>query len=68
LESSVYSWDLKNRSWIITEKLKPLIVNLDFRRNNQTVFKSTNFAGYVGMLTGIHQVRTDERIRMSDLS
>ncbi|XDV14785.1 hypothetical protein PO909_014974 [Leuciscus waleckii] len=49
------SWDLKNRSWIITEKLKPLIVNLDFRRNNQTVFKSTNFAGYVGMLTGIHQ-------------
>ncbi|CAM4498254.1 hypothetical protein PO909_014974 [Leuciscus waleckii] len=48
-------WDLKNRSWIITEKLKPLIVNLDFRRNNQTVFKSTNFAGYVGMLTGIHQ-------------
>uniref|UniRef100_A0A8C1G9L1 Acid ceramidase n=1 Tax=Cyprinus carpio TaxID=7962 RepID=A0A8C1G9L1_CYPCA len=47
-------WDLKNRSWIITEKLKPLVVNIDFRRNNQTVFKSTNFAGYVGMLTGIH--------------
>uniref|UniRef100_A0A665SZK4 Acid ceramidase n=1 Tax=Echeneis naucrates TaxID=173247 RepID=A0A665SZK4_ECHNA len=33
--------------------LKPLVVNLDFKRNNQTVFKSTNFAGYVGMLTGI---------------
>uniref|UniRef100_A0A671N7M1 Acid ceramidase n=1 Tax=Sinocyclocheilus anshuiensis TaxID=1608454 RepID=A0A671N7M1_9TELE len=47
-------WDLKNRSWIITEKLKPLVVNIDFRHNNQTVFKSTNFAGYVGMLTGIH--------------
>ncbi|CAF96605.1 unnamed protein product [Tetraodon nigroviridis] len=46
-------WDIKNKSWIITEKLKPLVVNLDFRRNNQTVFKSTNFAGYVGMLTGI---------------
>ncbi|KAJ8383476.1 hypothetical protein AAFF_G00220720 [Aldrovandia affinis] len=46
-------WDLKNRSWTITEKLKPLVVNLDFRRNNRTVFKSTNFAGYVGMLTGI---------------
>uniref|UniRef100_A0A8C4NYP9 Acid ceramidase n=1 Tax=Dicentrarchus labrax TaxID=13489 RepID=A0A8C4NYP9_DICLA len=29
------------------------VVNLDFKRNNQTVFKSTNFAGYVGMLTGI---------------
>uniref|UniRef100_A0A3P8WC54 Acid ceramidase n=1 Tax=Cynoglossus semilaevis TaxID=244447 RepID=A0A3P8WC54_CYNSE len=46
-------WDAKNKSWIISEKLKPLVVNLDFRRNNQTVFKSTNFAGYVGMLTGI---------------
>lgn len=46
-------WDMKNKSWIISEKLKPLVVNLDFQRNNQTVFKSTNFAGYVGMLTGI---------------
>ncbi|XP_064191058.1 acid ceramidase [Anguilla rostrata] len=46
-------WDLKNRSWIITETLKPLVVNVDFTRNNRTVFKSTNFAGYVGMLTGI---------------
>ncbi|XP_056264974.1 acid ceramidase [Pseudoliparis swirei] len=46
-------WDIKNKSWIMSEKLKPLVVNLDFKRNNQTVFKSTNFAGYVGMLTGI---------------
>ncbi|PWA27234.1 hypothetical protein CCH79_00013875 [Gambusia affinis] len=46
-------WDIKNKSWTISEKLKPLVVNLDFRRNNKTVFKSTNFAGYVGMLTGI---------------
>ncbi|KAM9450012.1 acid ceramidase [Clarias gariepinus] len=46
-------WDMKNHSWVITEKLKPLVVNVDFRRNNKTVFKSTNFAGYVGMLTGI---------------
>uniref|UniRef100_A0A8C4IGX2 Acid ceramidase n=1 Tax=Dicentrarchus labrax TaxID=13489 RepID=A0A8C4IGX2_DICLA len=49
-------WDVKNKSWIISEKLKPLVVNLDFKRNNQTVFKSTNFAGYVGMLTGIKPV------------
>ncbi|XP_062864953.1 acid ceramidase [Trichomycterus rosablanca] len=46
-------WEVKNHSWIITEKLKPLVVSVDFQRNNQTVFKSTNFAGYVGMLTGI---------------
>uniref|UniRef100_A0A8C7P749 Acid ceramidase n=1 Tax=Oncorhynchus mykiss TaxID=8022 RepID=A0A8C7P749_ONCMY len=47
------SWDMKNRSWLITEKLKPMVVNIDFQRGNKTVFKSTNFAGYVGMLTGI---------------
>uniref|UniRef100_A0A4W5RNA4 Acid ceramidase n=1 Tax=Hucho hucho TaxID=62062 RepID=A0A4W5RNA4_9TELE len=46
-------WDMKNRSWLVTEKLKPLVVNIDFQRGNKTVFKSTNFAGYVGMLTGI---------------
>uniref|UniRef100_A0A8C7P6Z1 Acid ceramidase n=1 Tax=Oncorhynchus mykiss TaxID=8022 RepID=A0A8C7P6Z1_ONCMY len=46
-------WDMKNRSWLITEKLKPMVVNIDFQRGNKTVFKSTNFAGYVGMLTGI---------------
>lgn len=53
---SSYSWDTKNKSWTISEILKPLVVNLDFRRNNQTVFKSTNFAGYVGMLTGMKPV------------
>lgn len=53
---SLPSWDMKNKSWIITEKLKPLVVNLDFKKNNKTVFKSTNFAGYVGMLTGIKPV------------
>lgn len=52
----LHSWDIKNKSWIMSEKLKPLVVNLDFKRNNQTVFKSTNFAGYVGMLTGIKPV------------
>ncbi|KAF7686676.1 acid ceramidase [Silurus meridionalis] len=46
-------WDIKNQSWVITELLKPLVVNVDFRRNNSTVFQSTNFAGYVGMLTGV---------------
>ncbi|XP_061536358.1 acid ceramidase [Phycodurus eques] len=46
-------WDVKNKSWVLSELLKPLVVNVDFKRNNRTVFKSTNFAGYVGMLTGI---------------
>lgn len=46
-------WDRQNKTWTLTEKLKPLVVNVNFQRGNKTVFKSTNFAGYVGMLTGI---------------
>lgn len=46
-------WNINNNSWVVTEELKPLTVNLDFRRNNKTVFKAASFAGYVGMLTGL---------------
>ncbi|KAM6149839.1 acid ceramidase [Erethizon dorsatum] len=45
-------WNINNNTWVVTEQLKPLSVNLDFQRNNKTVFKATSFAGYVGMLTG----------------
>ncbi|XP_030922553.1 acid ceramidase isoform X2 [Geospiza fortis] len=46
-------WDVKNNSWTLTRELKPLVVLLDFQRNNKTVFKSTNFAGYIGMVSGV---------------
>ncbi|XP_071978616.1 acid ceramidase [Engystomops pustulosus] len=46
-------WDVKNNSWMITEMLRPLVVNVNFQRSNKTVFLSTSFAGYVGMLTGM---------------
>ncbi|XP_048365377.1 acid ceramidase [Sphaerodactylus townsendi] len=38
---------------MVTQKLKPLMVSLDFQRNNKTVFRSANLAGYVGMVSGI---------------
>uniref|UniRef100_A0A8V0YUU0 Acid ceramidase n=1 Tax=Gallus gallus TaxID=9031 RepID=A0A8V0YUU0_CHICK len=46
-------WDVKNNSWTVTRELKPTVVNLDFQRNNKTVFRSTNFAGYIGMVSGV---------------
>uniref|UniRef100_A0A4W4H394 Acid ceramidase n=1 Tax=Electrophorus electricus TaxID=8005 RepID=A0A4W4H394_ELEEL len=46
-------WDQKNQTWTLTEKLKLLVVNIDFSQNNRTLFRSTSFAGYVGILTGI---------------
>lgn len=45
-------WNVNNNTWTVTEDLKPLTVNLEFQRNNKTVFKASSFAGYVGMLTG----------------
>ncbi|XP_060561596.1 acid ceramidase-like isoform X2 [Ruditapes philippinarum] len=46
-------WDIKNRTWYITEKLRPAIVNLVWQRAGKTVFKSVNYAGYVGILTAV---------------
>ncbi|KAG8453733.1 hypothetical protein GDO86_000382 [Hymenochirus boettgeri] len=46
-------WDVKNNSWMVTELLRPLVINVDFQKNGKTVFMSTSFTGYVGMLTGM---------------
>ncbi|KAK7481951.1 hypothetical protein BaRGS_00026754 [Batillaria attramentaria] len=46
-------WDVKNKTWEVTEALRPLVVNLDFQRGGKTVFKSVNFAGYIGILTAL---------------
>uniref|UniRef100_A0A5G2QVG2 Acid ceramidase n=2 Tax=Sus scrofa TaxID=9823 RepID=A0A5G2QVG2_PIG len=45
-------WNINNNTWVVTEQLKPLTVNLNFQRNNKTVFKAASFAGYVGVMTG----------------
>ncbi|XP_012859291.2 acid ceramidase isoform X1 [Echinops telfairi] len=62
-------WNTNNNSWTVTEELKPLSVNLDFQRNNQTVFKAASFAGYVGMLTGfkpgLFSLSLNERFAMN---
>jgi len=46
-------WNAVNHTWAITEALRPLIANYDFRRDNKTVFKAVIFAGYVGVLNGV---------------
>ncbi|KAF7485822.1 acid ceramidase isoform X3 [Marmota monax] len=62
-------WNVNNNTWVVTEELKPLTVNLDFQRNNKTVFKATSFAGYVGMLTGfkpgLFSLTLNERFSMN---
>ncbi|CAH3045320.1 unnamed protein product [Pocillopora meandrina] len=46
-------WDEKNNTWMLSEILRTLAINIDFRRNGQTVYKSVTYAGFVGAFTGI---------------
>ncbi|XP_060074170.1 acid ceramidase-like [Ylistrum balloti] len=46
-------WDIKNNTWSVTELLRPMVIMVDFQKGGETVFKSINFAGYVGILTAI---------------
>ncbi|XP_059154113.1 acid ceramidase-like [Physella acuta] len=48
-----FGWDTQNKSWVVTERLRPLIINLDWQKGGKTVFKSVNFAGYTGVLTAV---------------
>ncbi|KAK7070431.1 N-acylsphingosine amidohydrolase (acid ceramidase) [Halocaridina rubra] len=48
-------WDRKNKTWKVAELLHPLTVQLNFTKNGVTIFQSTSFAGYVGVLTGVRK-------------
>jgi len=50
------SWDAKNHTWKLSEALRLAVVTVDWQRNNKTVFKSVNYAGYIGALTAIKPV------------
>jgi len=46
-------WDNKQNTWAVTEKLRPLMVNVDYQSGGKTVFKGVHFIGYVGILTAM---------------
>lgn len=48
-------WESKNHTWEVTEALRPGVITLDWQRGGKTVFRSVNFAGYIGILTGMKQ-------------
>ncbi|XP_065577192.1 acid ceramidase-like [Artemia franciscana] len=62
-------WDIQNHTWLVTEALHPLVVEVDFQRGGNTVFKSVNFAGYIGVLTGMKpdafSISLDERFQLN---
>lgn len=51
-----FRWDVKNKTWLVAELLRPLVVKIEFQRGQKTLYSSVNFAGYIGVLTGIKKV------------
>lgn len=60
-------WDWQNHTWIGTRILRTLTAELTFQRKGQTVFKSTSFVGYIGVLTALKpnafSLSVDERFQ-----
>jgi len=48
-------WDVITNDWAVTEKLRDIIININWTRGGQTVYKSVNFAGYIGIYNGVKQ-------------
>ncbi|XP_071510924.1 acid ceramidase-like [Diadema antillarum] len=46
-------WDTKTDTWIVTERLKPLLTNVEYQQGGKTVARGVHFAGYIGLLTGL---------------
>nr|XP_054756069.1 acid ceramidase-like [Lytechinus pictus] len=46
-------WDVKNQTWALTERLRPLIINVEYQQGGKTVAKGVHFAGYIGVITGM---------------
>ncbi|KAL3880383.1 hypothetical protein ACJMK2_032627 [Sinanodonta woodiana] len=61
-------WNTQNKTWEITSALRPTIINIDWQKGGKTVFKSVNFAGYIGILTavkpGIFTLSMNERFKL----
>ena len=53
----LHSWNSTDDSWEVTSALRPMIVNLEFQKANKTVYKAVQYAGYVGIITGMKPVR-----------
>lgn len=46
-------WDDQNDTWILTERLRKVLVNVDFVKDGKTQYQSVSFLGYVGLMTAI---------------
>jgi len=46
-------WNHTTHNWYLYEKLRPNIINVKWTKNGTEVYKSVNFAGYIGVYNGL---------------
>ena len=44
------------KTWMISELLRPLTVNVEFTRGGKVLYKATTFIGFVGLITAVKPV------------
>jgi len=50
-------WNAETHDWTVTERLRKTIVNVEWKKGGKTLFKSVNFAGFVGVYNGVKPQR-----------
>ena len=48
-------WNPDTHDWMLPEKMRKMIVNVNWIKGGKTLFKSNNFAGYVGVYNAVKQ-------------
>ncbi|KRZ02591.1 Acid ceramidase [Trichinella zimbabwensis] len=46
-------WDSINHDWTMTEILRKLVININWKRDGKLLYKSAGFAGFIGVLTAV---------------
>jgi len=52
LDFGLGPFNISEMQWQLTDALRPLLVNVHFQKGGKTLYSTTQYAGYVGLLTG----------------
>jgi len=50
-------WNETTHDWSITERLRNNIINIEWKKDGKVLYKSVNFAGFIGVYNGIKPQR-----------
>lgn len=62
-------WNGTSHDWVVTEKLRRAVFNVNFKRNGSTLYQAATFAGYIGIFNAMKRnsftVTINERFIMN---